>query len=122
MADIIKQWNDAAPKYMEDQERSEFVESNKSVVCARFKHFNGEKVLDLGCGYGFFADYFRSVGADVIGIDGSEKMIELARGRYPITEFSVMDITVPLAFENNRFDVVFSNQVLADIKDIDFVF
>ena len=107
---------------MKGQEHSEFVESNKRVVQDRFKHFYGEKILDLGCGYGFFTDYFRSIGADAIGVDGSEKMIELARERYPITEFSVMDITMPFTFENNQFDVVFSNQVLMDIEDIDFVF
>ena len=122
MVNIIKQWNRAASKYMKGQERSEFVESNKRVVQDRFKHFYGEKILDLGCGYGFFTDYFRSIGADAIGVDGSEKMIELARERYPITEFSVMDITMPFTFENNQFDVVFSNQVLMDIEDIDFVF
>lgn len=122
MADIINQWNSAASKYMEDQECSEFVEGNKRVVQTRFRHFNGEKVLDLGCGYGFFTDYFRSIGADAIGIDGSEKMIELARNRYPIAEFSVMDITMPFAFENDQFDIVFSNQVLMDIENIDFVF
>ena len=122
MNDIINQWNSAALKYAEDQERSEFVESNKRVVESRFKRFNGEKVLDLGCGYGFFTDYFRSIGADVIGIDGSEKMIEIARGKYPLTEFSVMDITMPFTFEKNRFDIVFSNQVLMDIENIDFVF
>lgn len=122
MVDIINQWNSVASKYMQDQDCSEFAESNKKVVKARFKHFSGEKVLDLGCGYGFFTDYFRSIGADTIGVDGSEKMIELARERYPITAFSVMDITMPFSFENNQFDVVFSNQVFMDIKDIDFVF
>lgn len=122
MKDIINQWNSAASKYTEDQEHSEFVESNKRVVRGRFEHFNGEKVLDLGCGYGFYTDYFRSIGANVIGIDGSEKMIEIAQDRYPITEFLVMDITSPLAFENNQFDVIFSNQVLMDIENIDFVF
>lgn len=122
MNNIINQWNNAASKYTEDQEHSEFVESNKSVVRARFEHFNGEKVLDLGCGYGFYTDYFRSIGANAIGIDGSEKMIEIARSRYPFTSFSVMDITTPLVFKNNQFDVVFSNQVLMDIENIDFVF
>ena len=122
MNDIINQWNSAALKYAEAQERSEFVESNKRVVESRFKRFNGEKVLDLGCGYGIFTDYFRSVGADVIGIDGSEKMIEIAKGKYPLAEFSVMDITMPFVFEKNRFDVVFSNQVLMDIENVDFVF
>lgn len=112
MKEIINQWNNAAPNYTEDQECSEFVESNKRVVKTRFEHFNGEKVFNLGCGYGFYTDYFRSIGANAIGIDGSEKMIEIARDRYPISKFFVMDITTPLAFKSNQFDVIFSNQVL----------
>lgn len=48
MQDIISQWNRAAAKYTEDQECSEFVESNKRIVKARFEYFSGEKVLDLG--------------------------------------------------------------------------
>ena len=107
MQNIISQWNKAASKYTEGQECSEFVESNKRIVKARFEHFSGEKVLDLGCGYGVYTDYFRSIGADVIGIDGSERMIEIARDRYPATDFSVMDITAPFAFENNQFDSYF---------------
>ena len=119
---IINQWNNAALRYTEDQESSEFVESNKRIVKNRFKQFNGEKVLDLGCGYGFYTDYFRSIGADTIGVDGSEKMIEIAQGRYPLSTFSVMDITTPFAFENNQIDIIFSNQVLMDIENIDHVF
>lgn len=49
-------------------------------------------------------------------------MIEIARERYPVIDFSVMDITAPLAFGNDQFDVVFSNQVFMDIENIDFVF
>lgn len=54
MKDIINQWNNAALKYMVGQEDSEYAESNKRVVKNRFKHLNGEKILDIGCGYGFF--------------------------------------------------------------------
>lgn len=122
MNDIINQWNNAALKYTVGQEDSEYAESNKRVVKSRFKHLNGEKILDIGCGYGFFTDYFRSIGAKAIGIDGSEKMIEIAMDRYPLSKFYVMDITTPLAFENNQFDMVFSNQVLMDVENIDFVF
>ncbi len=122
MKDTIAQWNNAALKYTEDQESSEYVEVNKKIVMKRFEHFNGEKILDLGCGYGFFTDYFRSIGADAIGIDGSEKMIEIAKERYPMADFFVMDITKPLDFENEQFDIVFSNQVFMDIENIDFVF
>lgn len=122
MVDILNQWNSAALEYMKGQECSEFAENNKRVVKARFEHLSGEKILDLGCGYGFFTDYFRNIGADAIGIDGSEKMIELARDRYPRTAFSVMDIRKPFAFADNLFDIVFSNQVLMDIEDVEFVF
>ena len=122
MSNIINQWNRAASKYAEEQEHSEYAESNKSVVRTRFERLNGEKLLDLGCGYGFYTDYFRSIGAEAIGVDASEKMIEIARERYPLSEFSVMNITMPLPFENNQFDILFSNQVFMDIEDIDFVF
>lgn len=122
MKDIINQWNKAATRYMDDQEHSEYAESNKRTVRTRFESLNGEKILDLGCGYGFYTDYFRSIGAKAIGIDASEKMIEIARERYPLSEFLVADITVPLNFENNQFDIIFSNQVFMDIEDIELVF
>lgn len=122
METIVEQWNDAAARYTQEQEASEFVEGNKHVVQTRFDHFDGEKLLDLGCGYGFFTDYFRTVGADAIGVDGSTKMIEIARDRYPAAAFAVMDITKPLAFADDTFDVVFCNQVLMDIEDVAFVF
>ena len=122
MNDIINQWNNVALKYTVGQEDSEYAESNKRVVKSRFSHLNGEKILDIGCGYGFYTDYFRSIGAKAIGIDGSEKMIEIAMDRYPLSEFHVMDITTQLAFESNQFDMVFSNQVLMDVENIDFVF
>lgn len=122
MNEILIGWNHAAEKYAEDQERSEFVKSNKKAVEARFKQLNGEKLLDLGCGYGCYTDYFRSIGADAIGIDGSEKLIEIARMKYPLSVFSVSDITKPLDLEDHTFDIVFCNQVLMDIENIDFVF
>lgn len=89
---------------------------------SKFKHFNGEKILDLGCGYGFFTDYFITIGANAVGIDDSEKMIEIAKERCPITDVSVMDITKPLDFENGIFDMVFSNQVFMYVENIDYVF
>ncbi len=121
MDNIIKQWNLAALKYTSEQENSEYVRINKNIVQNRFRSFNGEKILDLGCGYGFYTDYFGSKGANAIGIDGSEKMIEIARQQYPLSEFCLMDITKPLEFEKDSFDIVFSNQVLMDVENIDFV-
>ena len=40
----------------------------------------GKRVLDLGCGFGWFCRYVRDTGAaEVVGFDVSEKMLERAR-------------------------------------------
>lgn len=120
--DTITQWNCAAQKYMDVQEQSEYVYCNKQVVIKRFPRLNGEKVLDLGCGYGSYTDYFRSIGADVIGIDGSEAMLKLAETHYPECTFQLANLDEKLQFSNETFDLVFCNQVLMDIENVELVF
>ncbi len=121
MNDVIRQWNDTAAVYAEDQERSEFADSNRRVIEERFRQLNGERVLDLGCGYGWYSDYFASIGARPTGVDGSEKMLEIAREKYSDVDFILADIEKPLPFDDEFFDIVFSNQVLMDIENAEFV-
>ena len=120
--DIIKQWDNAAETFAKEQERSAFADTNKKIIKERFKKFNGERILDLGCGYGYYTDYFKSIGGNVIGTDGSKAMIDIAKKNYPDCEFMVSDISETLPFEDNSFDVVFCNQVLMDIENINNVF
>lgn len=46
-------------------------------------------VVDLGCGSGLWARELADAGYDVLGIDISAAMIEIARGRVPQAEFRV---------------------------------
>ena len=119
---IIQQWDQAAQSFTDGQECSAFAEFNKSIVKQRFQKLNGEKVLDLGCGYGWYSDYFRRIGGNAVGIDGAGAMIDIARKRYPDASFSLADITRPLPFSSASFDIVFCNQVLLDIENVDPVF
>lgn len=48
--------------------------------------FPGEKILDIGCGNGRFLEIFKEKKADYFGIDTSEKLIEIAKKRYPKKE------------------------------------
>ncbi len=121
MQDVIQQWDNAAAAFSEDQERSEFADSNKSVIEERFRRLNGERVLDLGCGYGWYTDFFTRSGADAVGVDGSEKMIAIARERYPNLDFTLANIEKSLPFADGCFDIVFSNQVLMDIENTERV-
>lgn len=63
------------------------------------------KILDLGCGMGEpIGKYFIDKGYNFTGIDGSHKLIELARTRFPKAEFIVQDMReVKL---NEKFDLV----------------
>ena len=115
----IEQWNKAADAFSEEQEKSEFSDMNKAAVKERFTSLSGEKVLDLGCGYGYYTDYFRSIGGEVTGVDGAPAMIDIAKEKYPDSAFAVVDITGKLPFENDEFDIVFCNQVLMDIDQVE---
>ena len=84
---IIQQWNQAAQSFTDGQECSAFAELNKTFVKQRFRKLNGEKVLDLGCGYGWYTDYFSRIGGNVVGIDGAEAMLDIARNRSPAGSF-----------------------------------
>lgn len=52
--------------------------------------FKKKRVLDLGCGYGWHCLYAAEHGAaSVIGVDISEKMLEVARKKIPLTIFAI---------------------------------
>lgn len=67
---------------------------------------NGSKILDVATGTGKQAFAFAKKGYDVIGIDISEAMLEVAnrKNKYKNAKFKVADAT-NLPFEDSRFDV-----------------
>jgi len=74
----------------------------------------GERVLDLGCGNGRWFSLFQEKNIDYVGIDSSEKLIEIAKARYPKGKFQVAD-ALNLPFPNNFFDKVYNIAVLHHI-------
>lgn len=72
----------------------------------------GKAVLSLGCGSGEDSEYLRSQGAiRSVGIDISEKLVEIARQDHPDCEFEVMDMG-ELSFLDGSFDHVYSSLAL----------
>jgi SAM-dependent methyltransferase len=68
----------------------------------------GEKVLDLGCGYGRTTVALRNLGYHVVGVDIVPRMIESARAAHADMDFRVMDACA-LACPDGAFDgVLFS--------------
>src|SRR5690349_2775438 len=84
----------------------------------------GLKVVDLGCGYGWFCRWASEQGADsVLGLDVSQKMLEQARKttvasniRYERADLEALDLPA------GGFDLAYSSLVLHYIKDLPGLF
>ncbi len=63
------------------------------------------RTLDVACGTGFLTRHLRG---EVVALDQSEQMVELAAGRAPGIEVQQGD-AVPLPFADRRFDRVFTS-------------
>ena len=81
------------------------------------------EVLDVGCGIGVGPAYIaRTNGCRVVGVDRSPRMVDWARRRAreegveDRVSFRVADV-LNLPFEDDRFDVVFAESVLAFVVD-----
>ena len=74
----------------------------------------GDKVLDLGCGNGRLLQIFEGKNIEYFGIDSSEKLIKIAREKYPGDNFQVAD-ALNLPFPNNFFNKIYCIAVLHHI-------
>ena len=75
----------------------------------------GRRVLDVGCGTGFFTAYYLARGADLTGIDIAPTSIERLRERHPQARFVLGDVSeAPI---EGRFDLVNAFDVLYHITD-----
>jgi ubiquinone/menaquinone biosynthesis C-methylase UbiE len=79
----------------------------------------GEKVLDSGCANGRLWEIFKTKKVDYIGVDISEKLIELAKNKYPRAKFQKAD-ALNLPFPNDYFDKIYSISVLHNIPSRNF--
>ncbi len=77
--------------------------------------WKSKKVLDVGCGTGFFAYSAAKKGSKVLGIDYSAEAIEIAKSQYthPNLEFKNIDVSKI----KEKFDVIVSNGTLEHMDD-----
>lgn len=89
-------------------------------VKAMLPDLTGKRVIDLGCGYGWFCRSAREAGAtEVTGIDLSEKMLARAR---ELTDDNAIQYQRgdlgQLALPSQTFDLVYSQLALHYIPDL----
>jgi ubiquinone/menaquinone biosynthesis C-methylase UbiE len=91
---------------------------------ALLPQLSGRRVLDLGCGFGWFCRWVRQQGAaHVVGIDISEKM--LARARATTDDRLITYVRADmenLALSARSLDLVYSSLALHYVKDLSRLF
>jgi ubiquinone/menaquinone biosynthesis C-methylase UbiE len=91
------------------------------VLRAMLPDLHGLKVLDLGCGFGWFCRWARGQGAaQILGIDVSEKMLARARAAtqdntitYARADMEQLELTP------GSFDLVYSSLALHYVENLD---
>jgi ubiquinone/menaquinone biosynthesis C-methylase UbiE len=71
------------------------------------------RTLDVACGTGFLTRHLRG---DVVGLDASERMLEVARLQAPTARFEHGD-ALSLPFEDGAFDRVFTSYFYCHLED-----
>lgn len=117
----MKKYTKKTIKYYDDI-ASDYIKSSAAIVLKDKidKFINllpGKKILDVGCGPGHDTNYLTRMGFDCLGIDLSEKMIELARQNFK-GKFELMDF-FDLKFEDDSFDGMWCSSIFVHIKKDD---
>jgi SAM-dependent methyltransferase len=78
----------------------------------------GMRVLDAGCGPGLYSEELLARGADLVAVDGSTAMVELARSRLgPQAQVVQADLGKALPFEKAAFDLIVCALVIHHLDD-----
>ncbi|MBS4534315.1 methyltransferase domain-containing protein [Clostridium sp. D2Q-14] len=104
-----------------DTKLGEFVdEIERKCAFNLFLPFEGKRILDIGCGTGNYSIRLAKLGYEVVGIDISDEMLDIAKekakGKKLDIEFYNMDI-YDLKFDDNEFDGAFSMAAFEFVED-----
>lgn len=127
-------WEKLAPNYIDfsRKERSSYLkhliyESLHRLILQFSDGIQNKTVLDAGCGEGRLSRLLADHGAKVTGVDVSRTMIQegkrIEEQEKKGIEYFVQDLTKPIKLyqKNKKYDIVISNLVLFNIRDLNTV-
>jgi 2-polyprenyl-6-hydroxyphenyl methylase/3-demethylubiquinone-9 3-methyltransferase len=79
-------------------------------------------ILDIGCGGGLLAEPMKRLGADVVGIDASNKNIEIANFHAKKNNLKIKYICAsPETLKiKKKFDVILNMEIVEHVNDVNF--
>lgn len=112
----LHKFNPIRIRYIKDNIINHFNLNNKS------KPLNKINILDIGCGGGLLSEPMSRLGANVVGIDASEKNIKIAKMHATKNNLKIeYKNTSPENLKTNKkFDVILNMEIVEHVEDINF--
>ena len=86
------------------------------------KPLKGVKILDIGCGGGLLSEPMSRLGAEVVGIDASQKNITVAKLHAKKNNLKIKYFcSSPENFKTKtKFDVILNMEIIEHVDDVEF--
>ena len=112
----LHKFNPIRIKYIKENIINNFKLKNKS------KPLSGINVLDIGCGGGLLSEPMSRMGANVTGIDASDRNIKIAKLHSKKNKLKINYLcSSPEKLEvKKKFDVILNMEIVEHVEDIDF--
>ena len=76
----------------------------------------GQKILDVGCGFGRNLKAFLEYGLEVYGFDASKELLKIAKAQAPRAKLQLLDLREKLPYESNFFDAIWARNSLHHLE------
>ena len=88
----------------------------------KFRPLSGINILDIGCGGGLLSEPMSRMGANVTGIDASDKNIKIAKLHSKKNKLKINYLySSPEKLKiTKKFDVILNMEIVEHVEDIDF--
>jgi ubiquinone/menaquinone biosynthesis C-methylase UbiE len=103
-----------APSY--DTMTNDLIDAEEPLVAAAIGGLGAGRALDAACGTGRHAASLVSLGHETLGVDRSQAMLAVARGKVPEARFELGELT-GLPTEDESFDVAVCALALTHLAD-----
>ena len=112
----LHKFNPTRIKYIKENIINNFKLKNK------FKPLSGIKILDIGCGGGLLSEPMSRMGANVTGIDASDKNIKIAKlhSKKNKLKINYLCSSPEKLTIKKKFDVILNMEIVEHVEDIDF--
>ena len=112
----LHKFNPTRIKYIKENIINNFKLKNK------LRPLSGINILDIGCGGGLLSEPMSRMGANVTGIDASDKNIKIAKLHSKKNKLKINYLcSSPEKLKiKNKFDVILNMEIVEHVEDIDF--